>query len=152
MDDIQKNDHYLMGIILEEKTTNKNEQAMADCGGLWEKFNKEEIAQSIPEKRDDTIFAVYYDYEGDHTAPYAYFIGCPVNKVTEPPIGLTKLHIPQQEYKIVTAKGQMPECIAEAWNQIWVSGMKRKYGFDFEVYDERCQNWEDAEVDIYISM
>lgn len=151
MDNIQKSDHYLVGISLEKKTTNNNEQAMADCGSLWEKFTKEGIVKSIPGKIKDTIFAVYYDFEGDHTTPYAYFIGCPVSKTDVTPKGLKKLHIPHQEYKIVTAKGKMPDCIAEAWRQIWASGMNRKYGFDFEIYDERSRNWEDAEVDIYIS-
>ncbi len=46
----------------------------------------------------------------------------------------------------------MPGCIAEAWQNIWKAGLNRNFGFDFEKYDERSLNWENAEVDIYLSV
>lgn len=46
----------------------------------------------------------------------------------------------------------MPACIGKAWQEIWNSDIKRAYQADFEVYDERSADWNDAEVDIYISI
>jgi predicted transcriptional regulator YdeE len=34
---------------------------------------------------------------------------------------------------------------------LWQKFKKRGYRFDFEIYDERSHNWNDAEIDIYLS-
>ncbi len=68
------------------------------------------------------------------------------------PNGLHSLAIPQQQYEKVEAKGKMPDCIAQTWKEIWDSKMARAYLYDYEVYDERSQNLENAEVDIFIGV
>jgi len=68
------------------------------------------------------------------------------------PENLESLEIPSQNYVRVIAKGAMTECITKAWEKIWDSEIQRKFGFDFEVYDERSQDWNDAELDIYVSI
>ena len=45
----------------------------------------------------------------------------------------------------------MTGCVTDAWKEIWNSNTERKFGFDFEVCDERSQDWSNAEVDIFIS-
>lgn len=45
----------------------------------------------------------------------------------------------------------MTGCVTDTWKKIWDSSLNRKFGFDFEVYDERSQDWNNAELDIYIS-
>lgn len=142
----------LIGIALPSKTTNENNQSMKDGGELWTRFEKEEIASKIPNKLSDEVIAVYYDYEGDHTQPFSYFIGCKVEEGTEIPDDLESLEIPADTYQKVTVKGEMPNCIANAWREIWDSEIPRAYNADFEVYDERSQNWSDAEMDIYLSV
>ena len=142
----------LIGIALPHKTSNVNEQAMADCGQLWQRFEQEGIFNTIPGKTAFEIYAVYHDYDGDHTQPYAYFIGCPVAEGTEVPEGLQKLEIPAQEYTHIVAKGKMPTCVADAWRDIWQADHNRAYGFDFEIYGAKAADWNDAEVDIYLSV
>lgn len=142
----------LIGLKLPSKTTNKNAQSMKDCGELWTRFEKEEVFSKIPNKLSDEVLAVYYNYDGDHTEPFYYFIGCKVKEGTELPDDLDSLTIPASKYQIVTAKGEMPDCIAKKWREIWGSDIPRVYKADFEVYDERSQNWSDAEVDIYLSV
>lgn len=44
------------------------------CGRHWQKFEAGKYAERIPNKINDEIFAVYHDYESDHTRPYSYFI------------------------------------------------------------------------------
>lgn len=142
----------LIGIALPYKTSNENEKAMADCGSLWQRFEQEGIFNKIPNKNAFEVYAVYHDYDGDHTQPYAYFIGCPVAEGTKVPEGLQQLEIPAQNYTHIVARGPMPQCVANAWRGIWKADHNRAYGFDFEVYGEKAANWSDAEVDIYLSV
>lgn len=142
----------LVGLKLQGKTKNENGQSGKDCGKLWQKFETEKIAEKIPHKLSDTVYAVYYDYESDANGLFSYFIGCKVDDNMGKPENLDELIIPAQTYHKETAKGQMTGCITEVWNKIWRSDLNRKFGFDFEVYDERSHNWENAEVDIYLSV
>ena len=111
----------------------------------------DKISELIPNKLSKEVYAVYFEYEGDETKPFSYFIGCKVDKSLEPPTELEDLVIPSQDYTKFTAKGVMTGCITDTWKQIWNADLNRKFGFDFEVYDERSQDWSNAEVDIYIS-
>ncbi|HUH18774.1 GyrI-like domain-containing protein [Albibacterium sp.] len=142
----------LIGLKLNGKTKNENGQSGKDCGELWQYFEENKIAGFIPNKISETIYAVYYDYEQDENGLFSYFIGCKVDENTEKPKSLDEIIIPQQNYHKETAKGQMTGCIADAWTRIWNSNLNRKFGFDFEVYDERSLDWNNAEIDIFISI
>lgn len=152
MTDCKMDDFKLIGLKLGHKTTNQNNQSSSDCGNLWQKFEKDKIFELIPNKLSNEIYAVYFDYEEDETKPFSYFIGCKVDKNSEVPSNLDSLEIPTQSYVKVTAKGVMTACITDSWREIWNSDIQRKFGFDFEIYDERSQNWNDAELDIFVSI
>lgn len=152
MEKIRRNKFKLVGIKLTNKTTNENNQSSVDCGNLWQKFENDKIFDLIPNKISDEIYAVYYEYEKDETKPFSYFIGCKVEEKTNTPKGLDELLVPAQNYVKVVAKGVMTGCISEAWKKIWTSKINRKYGVDFEVYDERSQDWNAAELDIFVSI
>ncbi len=141
----------LIGLKLDKKTTNENGQSAIDCGNLWQKFEKSAIIQQISNKLSSEIYAVYYDYEGDHLQPYSYFIGYKVENNATVPFGLVELLIPSQNYFKFLAKGQMPECISNCWNLVWDKPLERAYAYDFEIYDERSTDWNDAEIDIMVS-
>lgn len=142
----------LIGLALPSKTTNENGQSMKDCGELWTRFEKEGVVSKIPNKLSDEVIAVYYDYEGDHTKPFSYFIGCKVPEGANVPENLDGLTIPAGNYQKITAKGEMPGCIGNAWRKIWESDIPRAFKADFEIYDERSRDWSNAEVDIYLSV
>ena len=59
--------------------------------------------------------------------------------------------IPAQSYTKFIAQGKMPDCIANSWKDIWDSKIERAYQFDFEIYDERSKDWNNAIVDIFVS-
>lgn len=142
----------VFGIDLEGKTSNVNGQSMKDCGQLWQKFEKEGIYNIIPNKvKEGEVMAVYHNYEGDHLQPFEYFIGCAVASDAEVPNGLKKIVIPAGDFHHVIARGKMPDCIGEAWHSIWQSDIERSYRMDFELYSDKSANWEDAEIDIYLS-
>lgn len=141
----------LVGISLGKKTTNQKNQSAVDCGMLWEKFQNEKIAERIHQKKGDAVFAVYYNYEGDYTQPYSYFIRQEVSENAIVMEGLQSIKIPAGEYQKITAKGEMPNCVADAWRNIWKQDdYPRAYKADFEVYDQRSADWQKAEVDIFI--
>lgn len=142
----------MIGLKLNKQTTNEGGQAGIDCGNLWQQFEQEKYFDRIPDKIGNDICAVYFDYEGDHTKPYSYFIGCRVPADTVVPEGMDSLDIPAQTYTQLLAKGKMPDCIANCWREIWASDMNRAYGYDFEVYDERCRDWNNAEVDVFVTV
>jgi len=145
------NEIKLIGLDLGRTTTNENGQSSIDGGNLWQKFEKGNYADKVPNKAGDEIYAVCYGYEDDHTEPFRYFIGCRVGGNGEVPEDMNRLTIPAGTFQKITAKGKMPDCIINAWKEIWKSGIQRAYKFGFEVYDERCKDWSDAEIDIYLS-
>lgn len=140
----------LLGLSI--KTTNEDGRSNIDCGNLWHKFELENYADIIPGKLSDDIIAVYYDYEGDHTKPFSYFIGCCVKQHVEVPVELQSCLVRGGTYQVFQASGKMPACVASCWKEIWKSSINRAYEADFEVYDQRSKDWNNAEVDIYISI
>lgn len=139
----------LMGLRLPFKTTHNEGKSSIDCGSLWQTFEKQQLFHSITQKLSNEIYAVYFDYQDNE---FTYFIGCKVPINTQPTQSLEVLDIPRQVYKKFTAKGKMTACITNTWKEITSSVLNRSHTFDFEVYDERCSDWNNAEVDIYIAV
>jgi len=152
MEHLQQEAITLLGLSLKTKTTNENGQSGTDCGNLWQQFENETYATKIPNKLSDEIIAVYHEYEGDHTQPFSYFIGCKVAPGTAIPEGMDRLTIPRGKYRQIISKGTMPYCVMDSWKEIWDSNHARTYQTDFEVYDERSKDWSDATVTIFVSV
>lgn len=136
-----------------------NSKATDDINALWERFFKESIGQQIPDKLDDTIYAVYSDYQGDHEAPYRLTIGYrmpPSGKKETPPASLSPpekketaspaprsplgLHYAKcisGEYAVMSAAGEQPKALIETWEAIWSSDLDRTFATDFEIYGLR---------------
>ncbi len=135
------------------RTTNENEQAAKDIPALWNKFMTEGIAEKIPNKIDDTVYCMYTDYEKDYTKPYTTILGCKVLNTDMIPEGMIAKTIPNEEYTLFCAKGNLIQgAVINEWIKIWNSDVPRAYTTDFEVYGEKAQNYENAEVDIFIAV
>jgi predicted transcriptional regulator YdeE len=93
MSKVTKDEFKLIGLKLANKTRNLKEQSSIDCGNLWQKFEKENVAERIEGKLGSEIYAVYYSYEGDYAKPFSYFIGCRVEKDREILQGMETLDI-----------------------------------------------------------
>ena len=143
---------YLVGLSLKEKTSNAHGQSSIDCKNLWHQFEDGNYAAGITGKLGDEIYGVYHHYEGDSSRPFSYFIGCRVKKDAPLPPGLERMLIPAGKYEKISVKGKMPDCVIKAWKEIWNADYNRAYDTDFEVYDERSRDWNNAEVDVYISV
>lgn len=141
----------IIGISI--RTTNENEQSRKDIPALWDKFISEGIAEKIPNKINHSIYSVYTDYEKDHTKPYTTILGCAVESLDLIPEGMIGKVIETASYEKFTAKGNLNNGIViNEWIKIWNSDLNRSFTSDFEIYGEKAQNPENAEVDIFIAI
>jgi predicted transcriptional regulator YdeE len=120
-------------IGIEVRTTNNNGQGVIDIGGLWQKF-------------------VNTEYEGDYTQPYTTLIGCKVKHLEDIPVDMRGMTFNYGAYRKFIAKGSIPTCVGNAWNEIWNTNINRAYTQDFEVYSEKAHNPNNAEIDIYVAI
>lgn len=135
------------------RTTNENGQSAQDIPALWNRFMSEGIMDQIPNQIDNTLYCIYTDYEKDHTKPYTTILGCKVSNLDQIPNGLVGKTFEEETYIKRVAKGNLMQSIVyEEWTKIWNTDLDRAFNADFEVYDKRAQNPENAEVDIYISV
>lgn len=145
------NSFHIIGISV--RTTNENGQAGQDIPALWNRFMSEGIAAKIADKSDHSIYCIYTDYEKDHTKPYTTILGCKVENLDNMPPGMIGKTINETEYEKFTAKGSISQGIVfNEWTKIWNSDLPRTFTADFEVYGEKSQDPENAEVDIFIAV
>ena len=129
------------------RTTNENGQSGKDIPALWSQFITEEIQRKIPNKVSEDLFCIYTDYEKDHTKPYTTILGCKVESLDVVPENMIGKTIESANYKELIAKGNLSEGIVfNKWLEIWNSDLDRSFTADFEVYGEKTQNPEKAEV------
>jgi predicted transcriptional regulator YdeE len=120
------------------------------------------ISQEIQNKKNPgVIFSVYTEYESDFTGDYTYFIGEEVLSLDDVDSNLAILQIPIQNYvKFTNGHGKIPDIVIDAWQDIWKMESEksddlvgeRAYIADFEIYDERCHDLQNAIVDIYVGI
>ncbi len=134
------------------KITNEEGRAANAINTLWQGFYNDNIIDRIPDKQGAEVYAVYSDYEGDHTKPYRVTIGCRVPDSTDIPVGLVKTHIKKAEYRIFPTQGEQPKALVKGWTEIWESNLPRVFGTDFEVYGPKFFEPNVHEVLIYIGM
>lgn len=150
MKTVQKETFYIVGISV--RTSNEVGKAMHDIPKLWQRYMEEKIAEKIPNKVAMTNYAVYTDYEKDHTKPYTMILGCEVENLDTIPTGMVGKAIEKATYQKFTVKGDlsMGKPIVDQWNKIWNMDINRAYGADFEVYDEDAYGALDGKASIYI--
>ncbi len=142
---------HIIGIAV--RTSNENGQSATDIPKLWQSFISENIAEQIPNKIDSAIYCLYTAYEKDHTKPYTTILGCSVANLTDIPKNMVGKTIEEANYTKYVAKGNLAEGIVyNEWLKIWNEDISRAFTTDFEVYGEKAQNSEDAEVEIFIAL
>lgn len=135
------------------RTTNENGQSAKDIPELWNTFLAEKIGDKVPNKLSTNIYCVYTDYEKDYTKPYTTLLGYRVENLGSIPVGLTGKSFSGGDYKIYKVKGKLADGIVyNEWTKIWNSDLSRAYTADFEVWGEKAQNPDDAEIEIFIAI
>ncbi|MGX1931263.1 GyrI-like domain-containing protein [Flagellimonas sp. 2504JD4-2] len=137
---------------LAARTSNDRGKADRDIPQLWEKFIAENTLNRIPNKVDDTLYAIYTDYEGDHTQPYTIVIGCNVSGLDNIPEDMTVKMIPESNYTKFVAKGDLTkDAVINTWMDIWKTDINRAYTSDIEVYGEKAVDPTNGEAEILIA-
>ncbi|WP_243739378.1 GyrI-like domain-containing protein [Flavicella sediminum] len=135
------------------RTSNKNGEAMTDIPKLWGQFMSNKVLSKIPNKIDNTIYALYTDYVSDHTEPYTMLLGYQVSSLDNIPEELSVKIIPEAKYVKFTAKGDLTkDAVLNTWKTIWESKLDRAYTTDIEVYDDKAMNPSNGEASLFIAL
>jgi predicted transcriptional regulator YdeE len=141
--------------------TNNSKEAARDGAipKLWGRFFQEGVMANIPNRADDTIYAIYSDYQKDRNGDYDFTLGTQVKDRSTVPPGMVVKHIPAGKFVILSsAQGPPAEVVPAAWMQAWKLedngqlGGKRAYQADYEVYDQRAHDPQSVQVDLYIGI
>ena len=114
-----------------------NETASEEINALWQNFFEQSVGQDVPNRVDDVIYAVYSDYEGDHTKPYRLTIGYKIEGAAQMKDYLYHVEVQGADYAMMGAIGEQPKALIETWTAVWQSDLNRKFETDFEVYGKR---------------
>jgi predicted transcriptional regulator YdeE len=155
---VEQKEFSVIGIQV--RTSNAKEMTGGDAiPRQWDKFFKEGIADKIPNKVDSTIYAVYTGYASDRDGEYDFVIGMKVSRLSSVPPGMVARKVPKGKYAVVaSAKGPVSQVVPQAWQQVYrlddtkQLGGARAYKADFELYDQRAQNPQDSQVDLYVGV
>ena len=134
------------------RTIYRDNQAQADINDLWNLWYSENIASRIPNKVSDNLYNMYTDYESDENGYYTCILGYSVSSLDSIPKGLIGKYIPKSSYKEFISKGKLPDCVIKTWETIWGLKFNRSYIADFDLYDPKTMNPENAEVKTYLSI
>jgi predicted transcriptional regulator YdeE len=132
----------------------------AIIGKQWHHFMNDDLINKIPNRVDQTIYAVYTDYTSDANGQYTLIVGAKVRPVPNPtiPDGMVIKTVPKGRYAVFTTeRGPVIKVVVDTWKQIWAyyqspQNGQRAYQADFEVYDQRAADPNNAQVDIYVGL
>lgn len=151
MQTIQKEELSIVGIST--RTSNEKGKAEIDIPKLWHHFMNEQVLDTIPNRVNNTLFALYTDYETDHTGEYTVILGCQVKSLDAIPEKFTVKFIPRSNYKKFTAKGNLTkDAVFNTWMEIWNTDLKRAYTTDLEVYGGKAIDPTNGEADIFVAV
>jgi predicted transcriptional regulator YdeE len=146
-------------IGIAERTTNAKEMnGDGVIGKQWGRFMQQNLVAQIPNKADSAIVAVITDYASDKDGEYTHLIGARVTSVAEVPSGMVVRKVPAGRYAIfISDKGPVAKVVAGTWQRIWAvpksaPGGDRAYNADYEVYDERAADPENAQMDVHVGL
>lgn len=148
-----------VGITAKTNNTNEANPSIAKISPTVQQYFQGSLSAKILHRKNPGVtFCIYTEYESDFTGDYTFLIGEEVESFDNLPEGFKALTIDPQSYtKFTTDPGTMPKVVIEAWQNIWQMtaddlGGQRRYHADFERYDERAANPENAVADIYIGI
>lgn len=148
-------EYMVIGISM--RTSNQQAMEQGTIQQLWQQLLDQEILFKIPNKVNNSVMALYYDYASDKDGQYTILIGAPVSSLDDIPEGLTGLHVPATKRAIFLSDfGDLSCIVFNLWQKIWKqeehNEIDRAYKIDYEIYDERSHNPGEALIEIHISV
>ena len=141
-------------IGIELKTTTRDGRNFSEIPQFWEKVLDKGQIDKIPDRKSpDAVLGICMDFRPDGS--FSYIIGAEVISTENTPSDMVCRTIPAAKYAVFTARGNMPDSIQDVTRYIyqkWLpnSEFQRGNSADFELYDQRFDDEQNAEVDIYV--
>lgn len=148
---VEKAEFMVIGPAI--RTTIENEEGLKRIPKFWGECYERNLFQFIPnQKNNNTCYGICLDVKGNE---FTYMIGVEVNSLEQIPEDMIGRKIPKAYYAVFTAKGPVTQSVQDLTRHIykdWIfnSGYTLADSPDFELYDERCDNTDSSEVDIYV--
>lgn len=150
----------LMGIAVRTNNANEMDPQKSKIAKTLGNYWNNALALKLHSRSNPGLtYAVYTEFESDAHGEYTYFIGEQVDSFDNQETSkFQRCEIPPSSYqKFTTEPGKMPGLVIQAWQSIWLMnssnlGGSRKYIADFEVYDQRATDPDNAIIDIYIGV
>ena len=154
---VPMDDFHVVGVAA--WTTNAKEMSGTGViGPLWQRVMAEQLIEKIPNRVGSDIIAVYTDYASDANGEYTFILGTRVKSDTFVPEGMIIRRIPAGRYAVFTSQqGPSWKVVPELWQKIWSTpasemGGERSYNADFEIYDDRARDPQNAVVDVCVGI
>ncbi len=133
---------------------------MARFRKLWQRVMQEHALNTVPDQVDQNIYAVYTDYASDANGRLHSRTRVRRSAIQERSWkhGFVVKTVPAGRYAVFTSdRGPVAKVVVETWKQIWSyyqspTNGQRAYRADFELYDQRAVDPNNAQVDIYIGL
>lgn len=125
------------GLRIRTRNADEMTPSSAKIGPMWQRFFSEALYEKIPGKLPATpVYGVYSGYESDATGAFDVTAGV---ATAAPAAGFESLVIEPGRYLVFEARGQMPDAIIRAWQQVWTyfqqpGAPARAFATDFEAY------------------
>src|ERR1035437_3213733 len=87
------------------RTNNALEMAgLGVIADMWQRVMSDHVIETIPNRADESIIALYTDYESDSDGDYTFLIGAEVASVDHDlPDGIAVRHVPAGVYTLLTS-------------------------------------------------
>lgn len=124
--------------------TNKERELQpedAQLDRLWEKFNDERLADSIPDKAAGSpVYGVYTEYDNGADGDYSVLAGVEVTDETKVPDEFATLTLEAGEYLVFHGDRAGPDAAMEIWGKVWHyfetdDAPQRTFLTDYEVHE-----------------
>jgi len=149
---VSKKAFQVIGIEL--KTTVRKGKNFIEIPQFWQQVIAKKQIRRIPNKKHpDTVLGICMDFREDGT--FSYIIASEVTHNDNVPQDMVSRAIAEASYAVFTARGKMPASIQNMAKYIyreWLPKSKFQHARspEFELYDERSDDSENCEVDIYV--
>jgi predicted transcriptional regulator YdeE len=151
---------YLVGMTVRTNNTNEMDPGTSKIAALAGDYWGHQKADKILHRLTPGItYSAYAEFDSDEHGDYTYCIGEAVSSLEGQDLtDFRAIAVPASRYqKFTTPEGKMPEVVITAWQEIWQMrpehfAGQRCYSVDFERYDERAQDPNNAVLDIYIGV
>lgn len=136
----------LSGLSVETNNKNEMNPDTAKIMQLWNDYEEKNIyGATFNKTAKQDIYGVYSDYVSDVNGDYKVTVAVEVTKPKNAMI------IENQRYLVFEKKGDLPDIVADCWQEIWAyfenePEYERAYNIDFEKYSK--ENY----IEIYISI